>query len=393
MKLPASPRINAGVTDVRIPSRAGLLWILAASACSNEPEIDVGGLTDALGTSGFASGSSSGVPDSGDVSESGGAGTSAADASTGGTGYSPPLLDVGSAETGGVSESCVDAPDEIHVLAGSNEVWAFHIEDLTFTLVTDLNCPELATAIDISSFTIDRDGMVWTLSRHPEDAAVGPYWPMQVTRFNPTSHACDVQWYGGLVSTDGQSVDCADVAFVSMPQDPSHERLFMRTCTGGGFIVQAAPGTDSLFRLDPATDPPLPVALSADVYSSAPIAGTGDGHLYAVSGDAESPGSTVILEYDQDTGAILQTTSAPEIDLGDSAGQLALAFYGGDLVAFSFSGIGLSAELLIHRYDLDDDDGNGVHEVVPLEPAGLPFESWSLVAAASPTCIPTGPAG
>ena len=55
---------------------------------------------------------------------------------------------------------------------------------------------------------------------------------------------------------------------------------------------------------------------------------------------------------------------------------------------------GADLELLITRFDLDDDDGNGLHDIEPLVPAlPLPFLSWIVMAAASPTCIPVGPAG
>lgn len=362
--------------------------------CSVTPTADIGGVTLPVADTGDLPASTS--ESTGAVLDTSGEVGSTATSSppsddSGSDTGATPLLDVGSDETGGVPVDCIDAPDLIHVLAGDQgQIWSFDPESLAFELVTTLACPELADAVSIDSFSIDRNADVWVLSRHPEDPMVGPAWPMQVTRFVPASGACEVIWYGALP----ESTDCVDVAFASSLDDANHERLFMHACTGGGFTIlpDASP---RLFRLDPEDAVPTPAAIGVDGFTTAPIAGTGDGRLYALAADGETPGSTIVVEYDQDSGAILSTLPAPDVDLGINAGQLALAFYGGDLIVF---GITLDAsndvQLMITRYDLDDDDGNGEHDTEPLQPAlPLPFLSWTLVAAASPTCIPTGPAG
>ena len=121
-----------------------------------------------------------------------------------------------------------------------------------------------------------------------------------------------------------------------------------------------------------------------------PIAGTSDGRLLGVSGDQETPNSTRLLELDPDTGMIFGTTPVPETDIGAFGVYFALAFYAGDLFTF---GLTNDIQTVVHRYDWDDDDGNGEHELTQLEGIEpLPFPG-GIIAAASPTCIPLTPAG
>ncbi len=369
---------------------------LPGPGCGVQPTADVGGVTLPVAETGdpTTEAGSSGVlettaaPESSADSSPPPPGDSSSSSDTGMT----PLLDVGSDETGTVMESCEGAPDLVHVLAGNQgEIWSFDPEAISFSPVTTLACPELSNAVSIDSFSIDRNADVWVLSRHPEDPMVGPAWPMQITRFDPASSSCEIVWYGALP----ESTDCGDVAFVSALDDPAHERLFVHACTGGGFLLDAW-SAPRLFRFDPVDAMPAPIALGQDTFSTAPIAGTGDGRLYGVAGNGDDPSSTIIVQFDQDSGAVVDTLPAPDLDLGFNAGQLALAFYGGDLLAFGIDHAEGTdeLELLINRYDLDDDDGNGEHDTELLAPAlPLPFLSWTLIAAASPTCIPTGPAG
>lgn len=373
------------------------LLVAPALACTVEPTADVGGVTTPVDETGDPTSESSttlpGTDDDGTTTSS--PITASADTSSSDVTGDGPLLDVGAVDdTGVIPDDCEGAPDLVHVLvpgAPNADIWSLDPDDVSFAPVTLLACPELANAVSIDSFSIARDADVWVLSRHPEDPDVGPSWPMQITRFDPANSTCTIVWYGALP----QSADCGDVAFASMVDDTGHERLFTHRCTGGGFLLDdfQAP---RLFRLDPADAEPTPIALGQDTLSSAPIAGTGDGRLYGIAGNGDDPSSTIVVQFDQETGAIVETIPAPDVDLGINAGQLALAFYGGDLLAF---GIGLAEgtndhELLINRFDLDDDDGNGMHDtelLAPMQP--LPFSAGSLMAAASPTCIPIGPAG
>lgn len=367
---------------------------VGTTACTLTPEADVGGLTSAStseGSTGVVEPSTSAVTSADGGSTSGSSsssGTVPGETDPSSTGGGPPvLLDVG-VETGGVEGCASDAPDVIFVMLPSTptEIWSYDPVINEFELFTTVECNEVQGYY--TGFGLDRDGYVVLLSLEPEDPVVLPYPAMQLTRFDPTSGACDVLYYGAMAN-GASGVDCADLAFVSEPGDPDHERLFAHACTGGGFTVIPGSGISPLFRMDLADPDPAFTVLDTDDYTSVALAGTGDGRLYGIGGDQKVPGVGQILEYDQESGALLGNETVPDLDIGDQGVYIALAFYGGDLYTF-----GLSIEdfsLQIRQYDLDDDDGNGVNEVTVIDtPVSSP---GGVIAAASPTCIPLTPAG
>lgn len=366
------------------------------TACSLEPEADLGGLTSATtseaGTSvaePASTSTTSAVDD--DLGTSAGT-TASADTSgsseAGSSSEGPPvLLDVGP-ETGGVEGCASEAPDVIFVMRPTTptEIWSYDPVTNAFDPFITVDCNEVQG--DYTGFTLDRDGHVLLLSREPEDPVVLPYPAMQLTRFDPSSGACDVVYYGELANGPF-GVDCADLALVSQPGDPEHERLFAHACTGGGFTEVPGAGLGTLHRLDPTDQDPSFDLLDADDYTSVALAGTGDGRLYGVGGSQELPGVGQIIEYDQETGAVLSNETVPDLDIGDQGAYIALAFYGGDLYTFGLDTSDFS--LQIRQYDLDDDDADGQHEVTVIDtPASSP---GGVIAAASPTCIPLTPAG
>jgi hypothetical protein len=356
----------------------------ALAACSVDAVIadDAGDpfATDSTGAVASTDDSSSGGP----VDPSGGESsttTGNADETDATAADDAPKLDVMSDETGGPISECDDgAPKLIHLMNIDNEIWTFDPIAIEFELVTTVTC--LAKSSQISGFAIDRDGLITVLSFEPAiiDPSNNP--TMQLVTFFPGDESCDVVFQGPL----GQGVDCGDLSFVSDADDPDHERLFLHTCTGGGFTL--SPDAGKLFRSDPAEAPGEIELLASTDYTSVPVTGTGDGRLFGVSGDQEVADSTTWLEFDPQSGAIVATTPAPEIDIGAYGAYFALAFYAGDLYTFGLAPSGF--ETLVHRYDYDDDDGNGEHEVTQIE-VDLPFSN--VFAAASPTCIPLTPAG
>lgn len=370
------------------------LLCLAVAACS-DPVADVGGLSEGDGTTAVIPG----TDDSGTTAASTGTSTTgvgetaAVDSSSSGVAEESDtgpglVLDVGSGESGGVVDDCdEDAPALIHVLTVGDEIWSFDPIAIEYTFVTAVECPQIE-GYPIG-FVIDRSNLVTVLSAEPFVPDFDNYPPMKLTRFHPGDLDCEEVFYGAI-EENGTSLDCADLSLVSMIDDPDHERLFAHSCTGGGFVIGDGFPLGSLFRLDPQDAEPDFALAGTNDYSSVPLAGTGDGRLFGASGSQDIPNSTRILEFDQDTGAIVATTPVPEISLGDFGAYFALAFYGGDLYTF-----GLSADLgtIVTRYDWDDDDGNGEFEVTELPEAGvLPF-AGGILAAASPTCIPLTPAG
>jgi len=370
------------------PARITLLPLFALYGCTT-PMADIGGLTgDGTGSVTTGPGSTDGsesttAPDdsSTSVAQTSGPNT----ASEGGEG---PLLDVGSAETGGEVASCDrDAPNLIHVLNTNNEIWTFDPITVTYAFVTAVDCPQIEGTP--TGFAIDRNGLITVLSAEPFVPDFDNHSPMRLTRFAPGDVDCEEIYYGALgVDDDGFGLDCADLSLVSRVDDPDDERLFAHACTAGGFAFSK--GAGKLLRLDPDDADPAFALLSFTEYTSAPLAGTGDGRLFGVSGDPEVSNSIHFLEFDQDTGALVATTPVSEINLGGAGNYFALAFYGGDLYTFGLDDV---VGTVVHQYDWDDDDGNGEHEVTLIpDPVNPPF-SGGIFAAASPTCIPLTPAG
>lgn len=365
------------------------------SACNGDITVDSGTAGLSAGETPATSPGSSGptpdttettAPTSGASSTTGltatatgtGTGTSTGEASDTGDGAK---LDLG-ADTEGFAD-CQDAPDLILLLVGS-EVWSFDPIAVEFKKLYSVACPEILG--DITGFSVARDGSVWLLSLEPIDPDLLPERPMQLTRFEPDTQQCSVELYAPVVGGNS-SYDCGDIAFVSQIDDPAVERLFFHSCTGGSFAI-GPDGLGATFRVDPKGAPPSFEFLQADGYTSAPLTGTGDGRIYAITGAGEDPSSARFLELDQE-GALVTTTPVPALKIGENGPQLALAFYGGDLYTF---GVPADSTLLVTRYDLDDDDQNGVNEIEAIPAAAMPpFTPYMLVAAASPTCIPLVP--
>jgi hypothetical protein len=388
---PANRRVQPSSLTVFITACTSIgLW-----SCSLTPEADLGGLTSATTSEGSTStaepASTTSAVDDG-PSTSAGTSTGSADTSgsseAGSSSEGPPiLLDVGP-ETGGIEGCASEAPDVIFVMLPTTptEIWSYDPVANEFDPFVTVDCDEVQGYY--TGFALDRDGYVLLLSLEPEDPVVLPYPAMQLTRFDPSSGACDVVYYGEIANGPF-GVDCADLALVSRPDDPEHERLFAHACTGGGFTEAPGSGIGTLHRMDPTDQDPAFDLLDADDYTSVALAGTGDGRLYGVGGNQKLPGIAQILEYDQESGAMLSNETVPGLDIGDQGAYIALAFYGGDLYTFGLSTADFT--LQIRQYDLDDDDGNGQHDVTEIEtPASSP---GGVIAAASPTCIPLTPAG
>lgn len=368
----------------RLTLRRCSFVLVSALACEVDATVaDDVGLGSSSGPVGTDDGSSSSSSSSADESTTAITTTGAVDESSGSQDEGP-KLDVASDETGTTLDDCEeDAPDLIHVLTSFDEIWTFDPIEVEFELFTTVTCPE---ADQISGFAIDRDSRITLLSYEPTLPQPGGVQQMRLTRMDPGDANCEVLYEGPLADGPVLSVDCADLSLVA--GETGDETLYASRCTGGGFGMW--PDAGSLFRIDLADAEPSFDLLAQNDYSSVPVAGTGDGRLFGVSGDQETPGSTVILEFDPESGTILATTPVPEIDIGTGGAYFALAFYGGDLYTF---GRGDGGETLIHGYDWDDDDGDGDPDVTPLpEAEDAPF-SGNIFAAASPTCIPLGPAG
>jgi hypothetical protein len=357
-------------------------WPLSLLACV-PPAADVGELSGTVGTTGVAASSESGTEalhSSGAVesSSTGAAQTSAEPGSS--SGADGPVLDVGAGETGGEPVECDEqAPSTIHVLNADHEIWSYAPELETWELVTGIPCAQIMGSP--TGFAIERSGRVLLLTAEPFDPQFGGDPALMLTAFMPGAAVCETLYYGAL----GSGIDCADLATVSDPADPTHDLTWAHSCTGGGFTLATVP-QGGVARLDTADDEPSFSLLAQDLYTSVALAGTGDARLFGISGDQEQPGSTVILEFDHDTGMIAATTPLPEVEIGAYGFYFALAFYGGDLYTFGRDAAGTK----VYRVDWDDTEDEHVVEVPAAQ--AHPFAA-GIVAAASPTCIPLTPAG
>ncbi len=128
-----------------------------------------------------------------------------------------------------------------------------------------------------------------------------------------------------------------------------------------------------------------------EAYESAPMAGTGDGRLYAAE---PNPGGGVVplVQLEPTTGSVLATVG--EVD---AVASPYLAFYGGDLFLFERNieqdPEELAPTVRVRRFDLDDDNGDGEHEVDVLLDFGDVETPFLILGAASPTCLPLTPEG
>jgi hypothetical protein len=388
-------RAGRSKASMRHAPRVGRVSFLLAIglACGDDASFADDGVETLASTSGAVESTSTTrtPPSSGSADSSTGVAAETTDA-VADTGDDAPKLDV-STDTESVPVDCSndDAPDLVYVMIDGvpNQIWSYDPVANHFEWFATVLCGEFHG--EVTGFSIERGGDILVLSREPVDPEMLSNPAMQLTRVEPDGVGCEVEYYGAL---EGEllgwptTVDCADLAFVSDPDDPDDERLFTHSCTGGGFGI--SPGIGTMHRADLHVTETMFEFLAVDDYSSAALAGTGDGRLYGVGGDQEQPGIGHILEYDRVTGALLSTTVVPGLDIGEYGSSIALAFYGGDLFTFGkvFDG---EPRLVIRRYDLDDDDGDGEHQVTVIEPEDEPPSG--IFAATSPTCIPLGPAG
>ena len=119
---------------------------------------------------------------------------------------------------------------------------------------------------------------------------------------------------------------------------------------------------------------------------TAMLAGTGDGRIYTLAADRTlaPPMTYEILQLDPADGSIAATFDTSPIPVSH------VAFYGGDLVLFTI------ADRSVWRYDLDDLDGSGVHELDMIaDESAIPpsLANWALAGVASSTCAPLTPRG
>jgi len=325
----------------------------------------VGGSTTELATSGS---SSTEVP----VSSSEGDDESSASSSEGpadGAKFDIPTGDVGT-----VSTDCVPDTDVMFVLGLNDdegrqtELRQFDPAAPELEWITDLDCLPLDNFGDTpASLGVERDGRVLI------SGIVDDLWTLDLHAPDPCATLAMIPW-----SPPGWT----SLGFATRDEPPHSDRLYTYSSSGGGI----GPWSGALGWADPEL-PGVPVtAIGPGPVGFATLAGTGDGRVFALGSDDQIVEDAALMELDPETGTIAQMLAVvPSGHVG---------FYGGDLFVFDLNqlAVGQWAPRVL-RYDLDDDDGNGEHELDEIFGLADDPPNFWIRGVASPTCIPLVPPG
>ena len=317
--------------------------------------------------------------------------------------------------------ACIAGPhsDNIYVISDDGEIWRFDPSNLEMTFVVG---PVCGGEIPFS-MAVDIHGVAWInmlASRSVQTLDLldpGPCEASPYVRTNP-----DFGLFGMSFASRNDVDACAD--------------LYVMSYSGDGDFDEG-PDLGKLGVIDP--DSGELSELAAVDFDGGELTGTGDGRLFAIAGN----NPLKLVEYDKETGALISTTPLDGVEKTNAS---ATAFFGGDLYIFVeavpagcteclqstcaaahsacrsdsvcnehlecvlqtpvFSdecGGGLTEEMVtcleacsactqpnrvrvsrVLRFDLDNNEGGGVTEVVEAS-------SIRVVGAASSPCVPVGP--
>lgn len=294
------------------------------------------------------------------------------------------LLDVGSAETGSIDDGCAEGNDVVAVLFESSmnpytippQLHRFDTATGTFTLVATLEClwdDQIGQYQRVHGLAVDRQANA--ITRNYDDFVEFPL-------ANPDACTFKVYDEGNSELSNPMSMAYA----VLDPDDPESERMFLGNSIGQNLSGKALPGALGWGEIgDTTVEGNL---LAHNVYIDTFLVGTGDGRLFGVGGmNNEGTEPVDIFVSDPATGTVDEV-----LFTWDTLPYP--AFYGGDLLVVDRGTmVALDYESSVWVYDLDDDDGNGEHELTVLATDEVFPELMHPVGVASPTCIPTQPAG
>ncbi len=353
---------------------------LAAVACSVDVPVaadgsadagDTGGVTAETGGAGSSSGSTGpGPSDDDDPAPS----TSGVDESDGDEG---PKLDVVGPDSDGEPMDCVPDNDRIWVIVMNEErqrrpeLRRFDPDAPSFEWIADLDCLPLDDFGDQPmSMGAERGGRVLVASVMPD------LWTFEIGADDPCATLAMVPW-----SPPSQA---NSLAFAGVNPDlPGDDRLFTHSS-----MFDVISGNEGQLGWTDLDESPAPVApLGGTALPFMTLTGTADGRVYGLGGTEHIFESGTLVQLDIETGATAET-------LADDVPAGHLAYYGGDLILFDLNYVAQNEWApRVLRFDLDDDDGSGEHEIVEI--FGLddaPPNLW-IRGVASPTCVPQGPRG
>jgi hypothetical protein len=364
MKLSRRAGSNAVVSGHRLE-----IWVCMVVACG----VDVPVATDASGgdasttTTGWMGASETSSGDEMAANSSGhGEATTRGDEL--GDGADGPKLDLEVPETTGVSDDCAEVAKDILVLATNEtispapvELHRFVMETATFELVVilpDESCAVLNEVSDADhTMAVDRDGLALT----PSPTGL---FAIDLTLEAPTCDPLEIE-------------DAFDTPPGLAFAGTAPEQLFALDdgLQGGAFG-----------RLDPSVMPVTFEQIASTTYHGGILAGTADERLFSIVRTDGPTGELVRLSPDD--ASIVESYTV----LDDASQHL--AFYGGDLILFDATHLGDDEFIpTVRRFDLDDDDGNGMHELDALVETGDGPPGLRIRGVASSTCVPLTPAG
>lgn len=359
--------------------------VCAAAGCSEDVALGHGetGSAASSGPSstseGEAATTSTGAPEPVDAT---GVSTSGDDEDSGAD--EGPKFDASIPDGGTPTSDCLEEANYIYVLAdedppmnglqGAMSLFRFRVETLAFEQAAPIaqDCHLEGAITFTQSFGVDRSARSYM-------SGSGAMLTVDLADDDPT---CE------YLSDPVPAFGYASLSYVVVdPDDPSSELLYM-------YDREIGFGT-----LDPEVDPPHFTGISPALPGANdpwPLAGTGDGRLFAIfpgSPDEIDPMPPhTLVELDRTTGAASNVLAEIE---GTGLYAPYIAFYGGDIFVFdsNYAKDPLDISPTVRRFDLDDDDGNGEHDLVTLVEAGDQPAPFLIRGVASPTCLPLGPEG
>lgn len=243
------------------------------------------------------------------VSSSGSGGSSSSSTGgAGGAGADGGFSAIGGGGAGSGGCECAPGPhnDVVYTLSDDGEIWAFDPATNQLSYVRSLLC---AGAGQPFSMAIDQQGKAWVLASESDliftfdlsddqGCEVAPYTPKQA----------GYDLFG--MSFAGPPASCPDIYTFSY--------------SGNGPFSEG-PGIGELGVID---EEGVLTALSPVDYDGGELAGTGDGRLFAFTGNQPSK----LVEYDRQSGAAIQTIPLTGFEKTNAS---AFAFFAGSVYFFT----------------------------------------------------------
>jgi hypothetical protein len=275
-----------------------------------------------------------------------------------GSDYVPSDVPVDTTTDGdGTGDGCDERAKWIYAVANDNSFLVFKPDDLSLSLIGNLNCPAPPLQNPFS-MSVDRQATAWIL-----------YADITLGLGGGTLHKAstlDANCVSTSFTPSQLGMDVFGMGFVSNSSGSDDETLFV----AGGPILSIAQGAATLARLDTGT---LVLQQVGSVPQWPELTGTGLAELWGFFPESDPPAVQMI---DKSTGAVSNTFSLPSLDTGQTLAW-AFAFWGGDFYLFLETETDTSTNI----WKLETDDGSLTNVV--------PNTGYEIVGAGVSTCAPT----